>query len=372
MAGKGWVDVVPGKNPICLIGAGFSTAAIKCPIPSTSSIINEAVNTHSNDFPMLKALVQKHEGTSKSSLSLDQVWRYSLKHAIELEESFDSILTDYDSLHNQRFLNFLNVYKDQPPKTILWVLLGLELKKMIAFYYGNMSKVEFSDNIKLNLGCFIKKTKNIFWVSLNYDLILEFLLTTIKKRSRFTDTTKDISYAYSPLLSNSPILSNPKHCIIKPHGSINVSFDTIWDYPSAIHTVHFANRSNLLQGFDWQQIGYSSSSKPYTESRPWLIGYVPDFMKDELNSPVLYSDIAHDLFKFNMATFALKLHNASAILILGYSMPADDEWIWVRMANIFKKAVPIYVASRGSTPSIVHRLNLMGFNNVFELNSGII
>src|SRR4030042_6455588 len=132
MAGKGWDDVIPGKSPICLVGAGFSTAALKNWLPSTQDIITEAVTKHPNNFPMLKALVEKHQCPSKSSLSLDKVWRDSWNHATELEKSFDSILTDYDSLHNQRFLNFLNVYKDHPLKTILWVLLGLELKKMIA------------------------------------------------------------------------------------------------------------------------------------------------------------------------------------------------------------------------------------------------
>jgi hypothetical protein len=109
------------------------------------------------------------------------------------------------------------------------------------------------------------------------------------------------------------------------------------------------------------------------EKRPWLIGYLPDEFKDELNSEALFSDLAHDLCKWNAAYTSFALENATSIFILGYSMPEEDKWIWARFKNIDKKEDrKIYVASKGDSDNIVERLKNIDFAKAEKVNSGCI
>jgi hypothetical protein len=90
-------------------------------------------------------------------------------------------------------------------------------------------------------------------------------------------------------------------------------------------------------------------------------------MKDELNSPAMLPDAAHDLCKWNMSYAGLSLQKASALYILAYSMPDEDRWIRERLATLRKKDFPIYVASCKDSDRIVRALKSFGFINAKKL-----
>jgi hypothetical protein len=128
-----------------------------------------------------------------------------------------------------------------------------------------------------------------------------------------------------------------------------------------LHQVYFVDSKDKLKTCDFAEVGCIKGNDPATEIRPWVIGYLPDEMKDELNSPAMLPDAAHDLCKWNMSHAGLSLQKASALYILAYSMPDADRWIWERLRALPKKDFPIYVASDSDTKRIVESLREYGF-----------
>jgi hypothetical protein len=378
MTNKKWNDVRPGEAPLCILGAGFSSAMLKKPLPSTRNIIEQTGKSFPAEFPMLSRLVNLYQN-NKSSLCLNLVWQRIESIPYNLLSDFPSIMSGYRSLNRPMFNNFLNIRRSSDPVELLWLILGLELKKMIALQYGNHSRMSFNDSVCSNLLSFISKCGQVFWVSLNYDLVLEcFLSSFISSNKQFNANTPEVQYEFTHLLTGRRVTTAAKHTVVKPHGSVNISFETFTDVSPVIHELQFihelrfVNPSNYLEGFDWRDMGYSSMNIPYSEKRPWLVGYLPDDMKHELKSPAFYTDPAHDLCRYNIASFSLALSNASSLFILGYSLPSDDDWVRGRIANIRQKSIPVYVASRSSTHGIIQHFKSIGFTNVYELNNGSI
>lgn len=102
-----------------------------------------------------------------------------------------------------------------------------------------------------------------------------------------------------------------------------------------------------------------------------MIGYLSDALKDEINTPGTVADPAHDFAKWNLMHAGLSLRRATSIFILGYSLPPADGWMWARLVGLpNKKAIPVYVASRGHSADIVTKLRDAGFVKAAMLDNG--
>lgn len=368
-----WKDTTPGDNPICLVGAGFQKAALKKPMPSTNDLVEKTIQNEVNQFPILSALYMNNVSPL---LDLNYIWKNIGHLSLSLAYYYHQIYRDYRSLNN-RTTKVIEQYKryNSPPHEIIWVVLGLELKKMIAYQYDTNRIGPFNESVISNMNKIILPDTRFTWISLNYDIVLEkMLVCEICKEEEFNSVFQKVKYSFDPLLANKSFEnSNPEHLLIKPHGSLNVVFETDnQNSNNKIHKMYYKDESNYFATFDWEEMGYNIQQNKINEKRPWMIGYLPDDLKDELNSKALFSDLAHDLCKWNMAYSSFALGNATSLFILGYSMPDEDEWIWTRVRNIENKNLYIYVASGSSSDRIVQELNNNGFINVEKVNNGYI
>jgi hypothetical protein len=196
----------------------------------------------------------------------------------------------------------------------------------------------------------------------------------MRNLTTFNSTSKEIRYLNEEIVNGD--LNNPKKgsedTIIKPHGSINLCFETNWG--ESLNWFHYVSMENYLVSFNHQDIGYlEKEDGNIIEKRPSLIGYVPDDFKYEHNSKSYYSDISHDFLKAQMASIIFAMNEVETIFIIGYSMPDEDEWVWKRIKDINEKDKKrIYICSRGSSFYIMKRFTDAGFNfnNVKIINNG--
>lgn len=373
MVNVDWNNINPGKKPVCIVGAGFQKAVLCEKLPSTEDIIEKTVKSQRNQFPILSILF---DNKISCRFDLNYIWKNINDLSLELAHNYNLEIESKYSKLNNKTTQVIEDYKrhDATPQNILWVVLGLELKKMLAYQYKS-TKIKGESYFKKcaidNLKEITSKSEKFTWISLNYDIVLEQMLVYAiynqKKLNRFCE---EVKYSFDQLFGNLSIVDF-KHLIIKPHGSLNVVFET-YDQNSnnKIHSLYFTENDDYFTTFDCQKFGYDINDQNIiTEKRPWLIGYLPDDMKDELNSRAYFSDLAHDLSKWNMASASFALENASSIFILGYSMPQEDEWVWARFRNI-KKDIDIFVASRKSSKGIVKELKRNCFTNVNIINAG--
>ena len=219
----------------------------------------------------------------------------------------------------------------------------------------------------------ISEDTRFAWISLNYDIVLEkMLVCEICKGKEFNFRFRKVKYSFDSLLTTRGSKNtDSEHLLITPHGSLNVVFETDnQNRGNKIHKVYYKNENNYFDTFDWEEMGYNIQQNKINEKRPWMIGYLPDVLKDELNSKALFSDLAHDLCKWNMAYSSFTLENATSLFILGYSMPLEDEWIWTRVRNIENKKTKIYIASHNDSERISRSLGDIGFKNVYIVNNG--
>jgi len=252
------------------------------------------------------------------------------------------------------------------------VIFELELKKMIAYQYDSNKIGSFEGSVVNNMNSIISNGGRFTWISLNYDIILEHMLVSeICRKDTFNFNLQDVKYSFDSLLTNKNYKNNPKHLLIKPHGSLNVVFETDnQNTAEKIHKIYFVDESNYFATFNWEDMGYNIQQTKINEKRPWMIGYLPDVLKAELNSKAYFSDLAHDLCKWNMAYSSFALEKASSLFILGYSMPDEDEWIWTRIKNIENKNLKIYIASLSTSERILKSFDKLGFKNVSIVNGG--
>lgn len=374
MVNVDWDNINPGEKPVCIVGAGFQKAVLSKGLPSSKDIIKKTVESRGKQYPILFTLVDKK---ISCICDLNYIWK-SIKHLSSLLANYYSEIRSMYSNDTQlnKIYEVIKFYEMQNQLSVntIGVVLGLELKKMLADKYKSTEiKGEpfFNESAITNLKKINSNSEKITWISLNYDIVLEQLLVyTICNQKRFNQSCREVIYSFDQLFGNFNIVDF-KHLIIKPHGSLNVVFRTDNQNFNKIHSLYFKDEDDYFATFDCKEIGYVYNQNKITEKRPWLIGYVPDEMKDELNSRACFSDLAHDLAKWNMSSTSFALENASSIFILGYSMPQEDEWMWARFRNI-RKDIDIFVASRNSSKRIVYRLEGNGFTNVNIINDGYI
>jgi len=246
---------------------------------------------------------------------------------------------------------------------------------MIAYQYDYQKIGEFNESVISNIRGIIEKDRKFTWISLNYDIVLEkMLVREICREEKFNSDSPKVKYSFDALLTGKSFnTADSEHLLIKPHGSLNIVFETDNQNTSnKIHKIYYKNKNNYFDTFNWKDMGYDIQPNKINEKRPWMIGYLPDVLKAELNSKAYFSDLAHDLCKWNMAYSSFALENATSLFILGYSMPDEDEWIWTRVRNIENKKIKIYIASRNASKRILKSFEDIGFTDVQIVNSGSI
>jgi len=358
-----WKENKPGDSPVCIVGAGFQLAVLDPTRPSTDDIISNTVDNCGDQFPALKRLTPL-----LANRNLNYVWT-NIERICQYGPTITpSVIGAYEGDFNGKPTGFLvdhlkKLDAASSPSWLLWILLGVELKKMLALQYDR-TNIKLKVPIPCGLKTFLAEieSKSVTWISLNYDLCLETIL-----RDQFGDGKW--SYAFEDFFKgfDKGRRDVEGHVIVKPHGSLNIWFKTVWKSRSIskerdLHKLYFVDSKCKLKTCRFGEVGCVNGNDPAAELRPWLIGYLPDEMKDELNSPGNFADSAHDLCKWNLTSAALALQRASSLYILAYSMPEEDRWIWERLRALPNKKFPIYVVSRNDTKRIVESLGVYGFD----------
>lgn len=353
-----WTKNEPGDNPVCIVGAGFQLAMLDPKRPSTEDIISNTVDNYGDQFPALKRVTPL-----LAKRNLNYVWTNIGRISQDGATIIPHVIREYETQFKGEPMGFLvehlkKLAEASSPSWLLWILLGVELKKMLAVQYDR-ENMKLKDRLPCGLTKFLKKTEKtlVIWISLNYDLCLETALGDGKWIYAFENFLEGFDKVRKGVQG---------HVIVKPHGSLNIWFKTVWESRSIptnrdLHQVYFVDSTAKLKTCNFAKVGCVSGNDPAAEIRPWVIGYLPDEMKDELNSPGMLPDVAHDLCKWNMSYTGLSLQKASALYILAYSMPEGDRWIWERLRALPKKDFPIYVASGSDTKRIVDSLRVYGF-----------
>jgi len=365
-----WRDNTPGTDPVCVVGAGFSLAVLESPPPSTRDLIPDSVCYHAVKFPILKCLVQDLPTAVNSGfdpdISINSVWRRLGEFGQFLSSHFRQVFDDYAKQpDDSRIWNVVRrLILAYDPSRFIEIMLEIELKRMVALQFdgSTLRPKPVRDFPGLEALLEGQHSSTTTWISLNYDTALEVLLQAMTKAGAWR-------YCFDGWFAGDAAIDGARHILAKPHGSVNVWFDTVWQVPP-LHTVYFADPQDHLKTCSEAKVGgdnFREGESP-REYRPWLVGYVPDEMKYELNSPGFYADAAHDLCKGNLAFAGLSLQKATSLYVLGYSMPTEDTWMWSRVGGMHDKSVPVYVASRGDTESIVNQFRVRGFSSVYNLS----
>lgn len=374
---RGWNtnDHDQEANPVCVVGAGFQRAVLNPLLPMSATkdsyeknIIEKTFSGSGAEFPALNLL-----GPCLTNTDLNYVWANIRSISEFYRHLTEDIVKTYKKTFSNKPMGYLVecLSKVQDPASLLSTILGLELKKILALQYAQ-ERLKLSDPLPCGLVKFLDatKTKAVTWISLNYDLALEKVLEECKCVG-----PKNWRYAFENLLEGQNHLSQGEggHLIVKPHGSLNIWFNTVWESRSDpakrdLHQVSFVDSKDRLKTCDFAKVGYVNGNGPAKERRPWVVGYLPDEMKDEHNRPGNFADAAHDLCKWNLTYAALVLQKASSLYILAYSMPGEDLWIWERLAALRRKDLPIHVASGSDTPRITSALKSLGFTKTKKLS----
>ncbi|MGA1871691.1 MAG: hypothetical protein ACMUJM_24450 [bacterium] len=361
-----WSSIPKGKLALCIIGAGFPIAVLKNSPPSTKNILQKAAKETPDSYPIITEIIRNNP-----HLTLNKLWSDIYKFSVSVSYAYPTIYKHYMSTESNMKKFFKELSRDgRSFIDILWLGLGLELKKAVSQFYNMTNKDNFEYSKINNFRNIFEKFDKRFWVSLNYDLVLEEAIMKILSLDLFNDTTEQVRYLNEEFLNN--LIFTPKctskDVIIKPHGSINLSFETDWSISS--HVLRFIDQKDYLKAFDHNKIGYEIRSGSRHESRPSIIGYVPDDFKDELNSKSYFSDIAHDFCKLQMSSMIFPMNQADCIFIFGYSMPKEDAWIWKRIKDIQNKTKQIIICSHADSNRIEEEINLFGFDKTNVLNDG--
>lgn len=366
-----WYKNKPGKYPLCIVGAGFAMANLKqdTTIPSTKNLIKKTIENDDikNEFPVLNFAYSKFSGGmfEKTTLNLNDFWKSIYGISSSLQLYIHEIVEKFKDIDNPR-IKYLSTRRTNI-SSFISTMLGIELKKMLCYWY---SKQKIDKDIKIPEGVkkFIKsnEVQNISWVSLNYDTVLETILSR---------NGEEWDYWFDEWIQENEN-QRCKNILIKPHGSLNVWFESKWDmhvthkFNHATHKLNYVKNNNKLETCDFNEVGLEEKNN--IEYRPWLVGYLPDYMKHEINSSSGFVDAAHDLCKANISYMSLKIKKATSIYILGYSMPNEDQWILERIAEL-KRDISIYVASEKDTDRIINQLEDLGFKCICELtNDGLL
>jgi len=157
------------------------------------------------------------------------------------------------------------------------------------------------------------------------------------------------------------------HVISKPHGSLNFVFETNWSVSPIEHGLNYFSLQDKLATCPEDSVGIT---KHGNETRPWIVGYLPDYLKHEHNTNVHESDISHDLCRLNVGALSMALQDATSLSLLGYSMPKEDEWVWAKICMLMDRDTSIHIISRGSSEKIKQQFLKYGFSKVKIENGG--
>lgn len=310
---------------VIIIGAGFPLA-LNYSKTSTSNFLSNAKEITSSLYILQKILNLSpvlcrtplnyfweaidcgFKNTSPPSRESREVLRY-------LKCIFKCILSKYeepirDALEHknknkklpQPYSNLINdIYKRKFSfEEQTFIALGVELK--IALLHLLKGKIYKSVQKK-----FLSKKSEFphdstTFISLNYDLCLEEYLENWYY-PRWYYPRKNCKFKAKKALYE----------IIKPHGSLNIKFLT-----------NYKNKENELvfneQLINPEKVGLENDE----EMRPAVIGYISDSNKDELKDE---KDAAHKWLSDQKKFAEDKIKKANKIIIIGYSLPKEDEWI---------------------------------------------
>jgi hypothetical protein len=356
-----WITYNTGERPLVIVGAGFPLAVLNDAPPSTSNIL-ERTAEDSDKFPIIKCLIDGVLANSPNK-DLNYVWTNKVSLGQAVISQYQEIYNAYLKFPSDSCINNLVLYRLRkfPPQNFIITMLGIELKRAIAFYYKN-SSIKLDNKSPDLRELLFKKFTQMIWLSLNYDIVLESLIDK--------EAPNEWEYCFGQFI-RPPMKYRAKHVVVKPHGSVNVWFNTVWnsDGNPNTHGFNFVDSCNLLKTCNPDEIGCDlPKGNRCEEHRPWLVGYLPDFMKSEINSPGGFADCAHDLCKLNLTYAALSLYHSTSVYILGYSMPTEDEWLWNRFKALPNKKFPVYIASGIKTDAIVKKFEDIGFRSVDHLS----
>ncbi len=154
-----WDNINPGKKPVCIVGAGFQMAVLCKALPSTKEIIKETVENQREQFPILSQLFDKK---ISPRYDLYYIWKNIEFLSLSLVDYYSEIESSYSKQSNKKIINVIEKYKEynQPPCTIIWVILGLELKKMLAYQYNSNKNKINGDSFKKSAIDNLKKIGN--------------------------------------------------------------------------------------------------------------------------------------------------------------------------------------------------------------------
>jgi hypothetical protein len=353
-----------------IVGAGFPLAIWDNNLPSTANLLKITAEKDPDKFPIIKRLIDgpcANCGELSPSNDLNYVWTNITFFGIALISQYKEIRQDYsnfspDSCITKLIRCRLNKFD---PLHFISTMLEIEIKHAISLYYKDKGCPDNLNDLLDLKNLLTGEFTQVTWLSLNYDVVLESL---IDKEKGASDKWK---YCFEQFFPNSIQCQKTKHIIIKPHGSVNVWFNTDWNQNT--HCLKYERLDNLLVTCDPDKIGCASPhDNSCEERRPWLVGYLPDFMKGEHNSPGAFADCAHDLCKLNLTYAALSLYSATSVYVLGYSMPSEDVWLWNRfkaLPQTIKDKINIYVASGKKTDRIIKTFKDDGFVNVKYLST---
>lgn len=262
-----WKDATLGDKPVCLVGAGFQKAALEKPRPSTKKIIEETVQNNGDQFPILSALCN-----SKIPLSLDLSYMWDnfkfLSDALYDNYTITQICKDYSSLNN-KITAVIKEYK-KLGFTPLNVVFELELKKMIAYHYDSQKIGAFNKSVISNMRSIISQNRKFTWISLNYDIVLEkMLVCEIYRKKEFNFNFRKVKYAFDSLLTNKSFTNDDsEHILIKPHGSLNVVFETDnQNTYNKIHKIYYKDKNNYFDTFNCEDMGYNIPGNKINEKK---------------------------------------------------------------------------------------------------------
>jgi hypothetical protein len=374
-----WNTIGNGDSALIIVGAGYPSGVLgeNAP-PSTTNILSEVRNKHSQNYPILNEIISKR---LNQNLNLNHLWSNTRQYAESFSYAFNNIVGQYKILDDSKInkptmLQFIKTRLNYgwSPIQILDAGIGLEIKKFISYLYKPNDDFKFKKNILEIINHEIPKCEKRYWLSLNYDLVLEQSLLEFRKLKIFNSTSTEIRYLNEEIVNND--LNNPKHdsedIIIKPHGSINLCFET--NLSKDLHDLKYLDPNNYLISFDHEDIGYFENEYGYIiEKRPPLVGYIPDYLKYEHNSLSLFSDISHDFLKAQLASVIFAMNEVDTIFIICYSMPKEDEWVWKRIEGIRKKDdKKIKICCKDSNFEIRKRFIDAGFkiDDVTIINNG--
>ncbi len=351
-------------NKVIIVGAGFQQSVLEenFILPTSKNIISLIAGKENSELHILHYLTKT---LNPELLSLDYIW--NANHQGKIFQSISSekitdILRNYDNTsigniikyYSQAIYPHVGVSFYERPKELLFIILGIELKKLVSVAYKYNPELKFKTKL---IKQYIRN-ENISWISMNYDVVLESIFQKFKY---------SWDYCFSSKITNKNIVKKFIHKVIKPHGSLNVCFHTYREGLNKTEDeLYYIDESKPLKTFNFKDFGYTNYTVPFTEKRPWLIGYLMDEFKDEINSSTKSSDIAHDLNKLNLLETRFELNKATDIMIWGYSLSSADLWMQNYLKEIPNKKINFEIASDKDSSKIKNLLIELGYleNNI--------